>query len=246
MKGSGIQRALRLAVITVAATPLAAQEPARPPAAQRIDTWQREQPSKLMPVHLQFGRLIPDAAVIQLLQRHSVTPVAIYMYANGLWATHRVAPAKASTASIAEARRNVGQMMRTGLAHAQAHAQRLQADAGSGRIADNPAGLRRLTSFLAVVERERAVRGSTAAGRPIIYAIDAIGDVAAVRALVSDPMVQVAEPALRVNGRTRVPRTRPPDEARLAFAAPAIEARGRADALARIRDIAQNGAKENP
>lgn len=227
-------------------TPCAAQAPETLTAAQRLEVWARQSPTEQLPANLAFGRLLSDEQVVQLVSRHGVTPVAIYMYADGLWATHRVSIAKASAASILDARRNVIEMMRTGLRSAQPRAQRLTQEAAAGAVQGDAARHRSATSFLAVIERERSVIRSAVSGKPMNYAIDVIGEVSSIRSIMVDALVASTEPAFKVDGRTRVPRARPPSNAMRGFEAPAINALTTQDALARIRDIARNGAREEP
>lgn len=235
-----------IGVVVSIVTPCAAQIPESLTAAQRVEVWVRQSPTEPLPANLSFGRLVSDEQAVQLVRRNGVTPVAIYMYADGLWATHRVSIAKASAASIPEARRNVIEMMRKGLRSAQPRAQRLTQEAAAGAVRDDAADHRNATSFLAVIERERSVIRSAVSGKPMIYAIDVIGDASSIRSIMADALVASAEPAFKVDGRTRVPRARPPSNALRGFEAPAINALTTQDALARIRDIARNGVREEP
>lgn len=192
---------------------------------------------------LDFGAPVADARVLTLLRKHELRPVTLYVYTDGLWATHRVALASSSVDEVGKARNIIANMMRGGLRGAQ---QRATLHFTAGRAGTAAAAATRKRSFLTVIEREKAVIRSATSGRPLIYAAEVVGTGAALAAAGADPMVRARRQAWRTGGRVRTARPARPAGSDRAYHSVEIDALTDSDADQRIADLARSGVKEIP
>jgi hypothetical protein len=123
-----------LMVLACAAWVQAPVEAQQIPAAQeRFQLWRQQRGSEPITAGLSFGRTVSDAEVRQFLQRYSLRPTTVYMASAGMVGAHRVAPERASAASVAEARQNSIEMARRSQAADRVRAQRHLAREDSAR-----------------------------------------------------------------------------------------------------------------
>ena len=227
-----------LACAAWAHVPAAAQQV--PGAQERFQLWRQQRGSEPIMAGLSFGRTVSDADVRQFLQRHNLRPTAIYMASAGMVGVHRVAPERASAASVAEARQHSIEMTRRSRAADRVRAQRHVARedsirAGSVRPANRGPDARALA---AAFDQNEALSRSVGAGEPIIFAVEVMGSVDAVEAAARDPMIVASEPAYVTGTRVTVPRVRPPAVLAPRTTAPGTSLPSAADAAARIRRAA--------
>jgi hypothetical protein len=210
------------------------------PAERRLEAWQQRTATDPIPTNLSFGRVIPDAEVRQFLQRHSLRPIAIYMSAAGEAGSHRVSPAKASAASVAEARQVSMEMLRRSQAALRVRARRF-VEQHSAEQMDTAAGAaQRAKALVAAFDRDNGLTRVLNGSDPIIYGVRVLGTVSSVRAALQDPLVAQGEPAMLVNGRVSVPSLRIPEALQPQGIRPgSVPGSGR-DAYQRLQQIAQN------
>jgi hypothetical protein len=192
---------------------------------------------------LEFGGPAPDAQILALLHKHELRPVTLYLYTDGLWATHRVSLDKSTVNEIGSARNIVAEMMRGGLRSTQ---QRAAFFFAVGKVGTGQTASTRKKSFLTVIEREKAVIRSATGGRPLIYAVEVVGTPTTLAAAGADPIVRAAHPAWRVNGRVRTVRPARPTGSDRPYRSSVIDALAEQDADARIAEIVLTGVKEVP
>lgn len=190
---------------------------------------------------LEFGAPAPDVQVLALLRKHELRPVTLYLYTDGLWATHRVSLDKSTVDEVGKARTIVADMMRGGLRSSQQRAALMFA---VGQVGTGDAAATRKKSFLTVIEREKAVIRSATGGRPLIYAVEAVGTPTALSAAGADPMVRVRHAAWRVGGRVHTNRPARPAGSDRPYHSAEIDALAESDVDHRIAEIARIGVKE--
>ncbi len=196
-------------------------------AAERLNTWAQTRPGEPMRAMVAFGSIVPDAQVEQFLRRHGIVPIEVNMFAAGQTGVHRVNPARATVAVIADARRITATMKEQRSQATPAGAREFVRRYPRSRVLADTA-LQRLTrSMLTLRESHAAARDAARGGAPIIYGLTVQGPVEAIRQLMNDPMARTVEPAFLVQGRIVTPTAPLPEALTPAQAYDRVEALGR-------------------
>jgi hypothetical protein len=206
-----------------------------PTAEERLAEWEALPEGTSVPVAIGFAGPLPDPVIAELLTRYSLRPYVVYMVAAGMGSSLQRERSRASLEVLGEAREQAVSQMRTALC-AQPGRARAMAEAGGDDV-------ERGRQMLAYVDAlQRAVPGLEQ-GEPAIYAVEAVGAAADVRALDADPQVTSWEPGWRgrIEGVDTVVTPTPPaapqigpvvDSAVLALSADEVRAR--------LADLAEN------
>jgi hypothetical protein len=163
-----------------------------PTPEERLADWATLPEGSSVPVSLGFGRVLSDSAVAGLLEAHGLRPYAVFMNAAGMQSAHRRERSRASLEVLAEAREQTVAQLRTSLC-----AQRGRARA---MLAGGDAGSDRMDPYRAVLSRFLIIQRTLPAlelGAPLVYGVEAVGELEEVRAVGSDPMVSSYEPGWR-------------------------------------------------
>jgi hypothetical protein len=185
-----------------------------------------------------FRGVTPDVRVREFLDRYRLKPVAIYMAAAGQVGTHRVSPAKASSAAVSDARLATRRIAEGSAKSSKRRAARFLERTTEAQMASDSIARKRGRSFLAAVEQD-SILGTIARGdAPVIYGVEVIGDAADVSAASRDAMVRAFEPAVTVDGRVVVPRVPVPDNLRPSTSTPGTDRLTPQDIRARLRRVA--------
>lgn len=164
-----------------------------PTADERLADWATLPEGTSVPVALGFGTVVPDSVVAALLERQGLRPYAVHVRAAGAVGVHRRERSRASLEVLAEAREEAVAQLRTSLCAQKGRARSMIADSAGG--ADPLPAYRELLSRFYLLRKSQPEL--ELGGAPMIYGVEAVGELEAVRAVGSDPVVTTWEPAWR-------------------------------------------------
>ncbi len=160
---------------------------------------------------ISFGQVLSDAQVRQFLQQYNLKPTAIYMASAGQLGVHRVSPAKASAASVAEARQVTMEMLKASEKSSKERAGRYLDKNPKERILAEPDVAKEARSMVGAIQQDQQLRENINAGQPIIYGVDVLGDPQSLQSALQDSMVKEYELAVEVNGKVVIPQIAVPE-----------------------------------
>ncbi len=207
--------------------------------AAALEAWARARPGADVFVTVRFPGVTADNAVIAYLQEHALKPYAVFAHPDGTLRVVRSQPSAASLELVGDAREQTATDLTLILCAQQDRAWAMidpdtATDAGP------------LKAVLSHVRRLEKALPAVTLGRPIVYAVQAIGTVEDVRGALEDARATVAvapapaEPAGRGAEAGVAPEPAPPDTAATDLA-PEVAAMSRAQVVAAIQDLARRG-----
>lgn len=183
-------------------SPPAPTAPAPTNEEQRIATFTAQ--GKDVHMLVNFGKPVADGAVNALLAQAGVRPYRVFMTLGGMAGTHSAPPEKAGPSVLTEAREASVSQIREVL---RGYDMDLQKLAASGKL--DQADEKRIGQLRDRFEREERDKQMLAgfnAGRPIIYAVQAVGAESAIAALRKSAQVTNLVVAYQIpDGRIVVP-----------------------------------------
>lgn len=221
--------------------------------SERLNNWAKNSPSEPIPVGIFFDRRIPDAQLLQLMQRYNVRPKAVYMSVAGMSGTHRNYEDKDAGTVIAEARRETVEMMLKSRDSSQVRAEEFV------KLHPKEEFLTQATketaqpqvdakSLLENIEQNEAALERAEDNLPLIYGAEVVGSIDNIKKLGADPMIKVFEPAVKVGGKTIVPQPTLPEQIQtsqdLGNRPLAIRRQKIDETYKRLENIARRGIKE--
>lgn len=185
----------------VRAAPLPADAP---PAEARVAEWERAFPGERIPASVVFERVVSDAELLALLDRHGAAPYAGHVRLAGMGGEYRVPSERAGAAAIAGTRQTALQVARQGTCHVAARLESWAIEVPAGW--PEAALLDQARMMLAQREAARRAEAGVQAGEPVIYAVQVLLRPDALSALAAEPVVRSVEPAfIRDDGLVLVP-----------------------------------------
>ena len=170
-----------------------------PSAEESIRVWERENPGEPLPASIGFDALVPDATVLELLERYDVAPYVVYLRAAGASGPYRVDRAEAALGVIRDAREHALRFVRDGLCTKPERFRMLLDEPPRGWPDSIRASHDR--SVLTRFELEREALPRIREGAPVIYGVEIVGPPEAVARLGQDPLVRFFAPGMRMHIR---------------------------------------------
>lgn len=136
-----------------------------------------------------FGRVVTDAEVLRLLERHGVRPYEVGLVVGEGPGLYEGSPAGASPGLIARARRAKAEAARTAPCFRLAELGVLLRQDPHVRPAPGERDVRS-RMLLSQIEAARAAPGRLLRGEPAVYSLRVVGTAAALRGLAADPLVR--------------------------------------------------------
>jgi len=210
-----------------------------------------------------FGATVSDAEILMLLQRHGVTPQAVFMWTSGLTGTHRTYKTESAEAFLQEMRAHTVESFEKGLqssvirlrrfAKVYTEEQEEQAEEQAEPEEQTEEQAEQEEQVMASETLQTEARsllniraqleaGLTAAkeGKPLIYSVEVSGSSAQLEALSQDPMVKLFQTAMVINGKTVVPHTPKPSAYEPEYLDPAVQALSVGELYQRIKALARS------
>jgi hypothetical protein len=178
-------------------SPLAPNAPAHVSAAASVN----EAPRAVVT----FRRTLPDAEVIQILQRYGLKAVELHMTAGGMFGSHeRFTPDDPQTA-VETARSSTRSGTQKAVHGSAVRFQRFRQEHPRAVVLGNPQLEEQTRSLVEVRARLGAVLNAAKANQPLIYAVEASGSSEELSALAKDTRVEHFVAVANVNGRLVAP-----------------------------------------
>lgn len=184
------------------------QIPPLPSATERLNNWSQNNPNQPLPTSISFGKRVPDAQVIQLMERYNVKPRAVFLSVAGLSGTHRSGESLDATRVIAEARQKIVEMMQADLNVSPQRFKDFVEHHPRQQVVDPSAADTQLVlakSLLESLEKSEVALTKARGNQPLVTGVEVVGTIEDIRRLATDPNVKEFEPAVEFNGEVVVP-----------------------------------------